>query len=191
MRALLLLTLLAAVLIAASGCGDDGGSSSDGRPTDNAFASEMIPHHEGAIAMAELARSRAERPEIRRLARRIIASQSAEIAVLRPIKEEFRKDDVPVGDLGLGEGHMAQESDVDMLREASDFDRAFIEMMIPHHGSAIDMAAVELRNGQNPRLKDLARSIIEAQQREIQQMEGWFADWYGEEPPQESGEHGG
>ena len=189
MRALVLLTLLAAVTIAGSGCGD-GASSSGGRPTDHAFASEMVPHHEGALEMADLAQARAEHPELRRLAGRIIASQRAEIAVLRSARDEFQKDGVPVGELGLSEAHMA-EGDVDRLRDASDFDRAFIEAMITHHGGAMDMAAVELRNGQNARLKELARSIIEAQQREIQQMEGWFADWYGEESPQESGGHGG
>jgi uncharacterized protein (DUF305 family) len=190
---LLTLVLIAvAITIAAASCGDEDDSGSSGRPTDRAFAAEMIPHHEGAIEMAQVAQARAERPEIRRLARSIITSQREEIAILRSIQSDLRGDGGVVGDLGLSEEHMAQEGDVDRLREASNFDREFIQMMIPHHGGAIDMAAVELRDGQDPRLKRIARSIIEAQQREIQQMEGWFAEWYGEEPQLESsGEHPG
>ena len=190
--AFLTLVLIAAVLpVAAAGCGDEDDSGSSGRPTDRAFAAEMIPHHEGAIEMAQLARQRAEHPEIRRLARNVITAQREEIAVLSSIQSDLRKDGGVVGDLGLSEEHMAQKGDVDQLREASDFDREFIQMMITHHRGAIDMAAVELRNGQDPRLKRIARGIIDAQQREIQQMEGWFADWYGGEPEQSSGGHGG
>ena len=47
------------------------------------FAAAMLAHHEGAIRMARMALTRAEHPEIRRLAKRIIAAQEAEIDVLR------------------------------------------------------------------------------------------------------------
>jgi uncharacterized protein (DUF305 family) len=187
--------LIAAILgLATAGCGDDGGgSSSTGKPTDRAFVNNMIPHHEGAISMAELAPGRAERPEIQRLARDIRRSQQGEIDVLRTVRSDLNKEgDGVVADIGPGADHETSATDLDMLREASDFDRMFIEMMIPHHRSAIDMAAVELRDGEDPRLEKLARSITDAQKREIKQMETWFADWYGEDPPQEdSGEHHG
>ena len=51
---------------------------------DAAFASAMIEHHNGAIAMATLAKERAQREEIRALAGDIIAAQEAEVAVMRP-----------------------------------------------------------------------------------------------------------
>ena len=43
----------------------------------------MIPHHQGAIAMADLALSRAKRPEIKELAKSIKASQTRENAQMR------------------------------------------------------------------------------------------------------------
>lgn len=49
-----------------------------------AFAEMMISHHEGAIAMAELATDRAEHSEIRELSVKIIEAQTREIAVLEP-----------------------------------------------------------------------------------------------------------
>lgn len=60
----------------------DGGGMGYGRyggAADARFIVMMIPHHEGAIAMAELALRRARRREIKALAQRIKASQGAEI----------------------------------------------------------------------------------------------------------------
>ena len=51
--------------------------------SDQRFMTAMIPHHQGAIAMAELALRKARRPEIRALAQRIISSQSQEIGQMR------------------------------------------------------------------------------------------------------------
>jgi uncharacterized protein (DUF305 family) len=43
------------------------------------FITMMIPHHEDAIAMANMALTRAEHPEIKQLAKNIKTSQSQEI----------------------------------------------------------------------------------------------------------------
>jgi uncharacterized protein (DUF305 family) len=62
-------------------------------------------------------------------------------------------------------------------------ERAFIEMMIPHHQSAIDMARTELRRGTNAQAKAIAQDIVDAQDREIAQMRAWYRDWYGTDVP--------
>jgi uncharacterized protein (DUF305 family) len=49
-------------------------------------------------------------------------------------------------------------------------DRDFVEMMVPHHQAAIDMAVAELCYGSNPRLKRIAQEIIVDQQQEIAAM---------------------
>jgi uncharacterized protein (DUF305 family) len=65
------------------------------RSADARFIVMMIPHHQGAIAMAELALSRARRPEIKALAQRIIASQSREITKMRQLCRQWYGTDVP------------------------------------------------------------------------------------------------
>ncbi|QFU07305.1 hypothetical protein PARPLA_01172 [Rhodobacteraceae bacterium THAF1] len=49
-------------------------------------------------------------------------------------------------------------------------DADFLLMMIPHHQSAIDMAMVVLEQGEDAETADIARKIIEDQEREITQM---------------------
>ena len=56
---------------------------------------------------------------------------------------------------------------------ASNEDQAFVEGMIPHHEGAVDMAKVELTYGHNPQMRELARSIIAAQEHELQVMHEW------------------
>ena len=51
-----------------------------------------------------------------------------------------------------------------------DVDRDFVNMMIPHHQGAIDMAVGELQYGKNPVLQRIAKEIIVDQQQEIAAM---------------------
>ena len=55
-------------------------------------------------------------------------------------------------------------------------DRDFAVMMIPHHQGAVDMAALELRHGSDPRLRRLAQGIIVEQSQEIALMRRILAD---------------
>ena len=175
--------VLTAVVALVAGCGsddDDNGNASAGNSTDAAFVNDMIPHHEGAVEMAEAAQDRAEHPELRRLADDIIVAQKREIETMRSIEDDL-------GD-ARSDGHMSGDehmrgmgSDMPMLREADEFDRAFIDMMIPHHEGAIRMAREELADGENPTLRGLAEDIIAAQRREIEQMRKWRAAWYGDD----------
>lgn len=80
--------------------------------------------------------------------------------------------------------------DIHELGESDRFDRSFIEMMVPHHESAVKMAAVELRNGRHPRLRRLAEDIVDAQRREINGIKEWYMEWYRMELPEEGGVHG-
>ena len=53
-------------------------------------------------------------------------------------------------------------------------DRVFVEMMIPHHQGAIEMARVALRHAKDPETKRMAQKIIDDQEREIVEMRDWL-----------------
>lgn len=56
------------------------------------------------------------------------------------------------------------------VKPTGDVDRDFVEMMIPHHQGAIDMAQTYLRYGSNEQLRRIAQEIIVDQQQEIVAM---------------------
>lgn len=70
--------------MAEMGMGSSADVFRDAEDVNAEFAAMMIDHHEGAIKMAELARSRAQHPEVRQLAERIIAAQKSEIRKMKP-----------------------------------------------------------------------------------------------------------
>lgn len=56
------------------------------------------------------------------------------------------------------------------MESSGDMDADFLRMMIPHHQSAIDMARVELEQGDDEETRALAQFIIETQEGEIAEM---------------------
>ena len=151
----------------------------NGKYSDKAFLDAMVPHHQGAIAMAEVALKNAEHEEIVQLSRNIISSQQAEIEELKSIKqEEFGTSNVPMEMSQEQMRGMGMMMNPQQLANQKPFDEAFMDAMIPHHQSAIEMAQVALEKSDNPKIKELAENIISAQQREIEQMREWRMEWY-------------
>jgi ribosomal protein L16 Arg81 hydroxylase len=56
------------------------------------------------------------------------------------------------------------------VKPTGDIDRDFVEMMVPHHQGAVDMAKAELKYGHNEVLRRLAQEIVVTQQQEISVM---------------------
>jgi uncharacterized protein (DUF305 family) len=153
----------------------------NGKYSDKAFIDAMVPHHQGAIAMARVALKNAEHEEIIQLSRNIISSQQAEIEELKSIKqEEFGTSNVPMEMSQEQMRSMGMMMEPQQLANQKPFDEAFIDAMIPHHQSAVEMAQVALKNSDNPKIKELAENIIDAQQREIEQMRRWREQWHPE-----------
>jgi uncharacterized protein (DUF305 family) len=164
----------------------------DQRFNDQRFIVMMIPHHDEAIAMAELALSRARRPEIRALAQQISAAQTAENARMRLWYRQWYGTEVPAQSLagrgmGLGMGMpgmgmAGMGTGPEALRAASDFDRAFLERMIPHHRMGVMMASHACLVAQHPELRRLQGAMVRLQNQEIERMQSWYSQWYGVAP---------
>ena len=153
----------------------------DGEYSDERFIDAMVPHHQGAIDMAEVALGNAEHREVKELAEDIVSAQEAEIERLKGIKrEEYGTSEVPTEMSAEEMEAMGMTMDPEELAEREPFDKAFIDNMIPHHESAIDMANAALKDSENPEIRQIARAIVDAQEREIERMRGWRNEWYPE-----------
>ena len=181
------------------GCGDNGSraeaAASAGPPSvtapsqtssfneaDVMFAQQMIPHHQQAIQMAQMAPSHAQSPKVRQLAARIGAAQAQEIKTMTSWLHAWGKP-VPSGMPGMMSpmpGMMGspspgivsqQEMSQLMAAHGAQFDRLLLQMMIRHHEGAVEMAKTEQARGLNPAAKKLAHQIETSQTAEIAQMQ--------------------
>jgi uncharacterized protein (DUF305 family) len=70
----------------------------------------------------------------------------------------------------------------------AEFEQSFLQQMIQHHRSAIEMAKMVPDHTQRAELRQLAEKIISAQQQEIEQMTKWLMDWYKTSPKEVANE---
>ncbi len=189
----LLLALTTAFTLAA--CSNDG--EHDGHDTssdvaegeefnaaDVEFATDMIQHHAQALSMVDLTVGRDISAAMTELVEQIRMDQSLEIETMvdwltgwdQPVPETVRDHANAHGD-----GEMEMDPDMpgmmspeemDQLEAAQgqEFEQMWLEMMIEHHEGAIEMATTEKTDGEYPDAVDLAATIVEAQEVEIEQM---------------------
>jgi uncharacterized protein (DUF305 family) len=77
----------------------------------------------------------------------------------------------------------ATPADEGTVVQQAEFDQLYIDMMIPHHTSIIALAQAALPHLTDPRLKEMARSIMNAQTDENTQLTAWRNAWYGSGEP--------
>lgn len=122
-------------------------------------------------------------------ANRAVNSNNAEMMAMMGMHQQTQNvAQLPKGSHMMGDGQMMMgENDssmtmngmVDALKgkTGDEFDKTFIEQMIPHHQGAIDMAKLVEQNAKHQELKDLAKDIISAQTKEINMMKDWQKNW--------------
>lgn len=185
------LTVAAFVLVSTSSCGliditsdaenllpsgaptsisaSDSEASLNISPAEAMFLQMMIPHHEQAIQIAEMAAFQTQNQAILDLAARISAAQQPEIDQMKNLLSEaglpLKMDHIMVMD------GMLPESEIEKLSEIkdSDYDALFLSAMILHHEGAIAMTKLML-DSSNSELKLLAEKIIDDQTGEIVEM---------------------
>ncbi len=143
---------------------------------DTDFARGMVPHHQGAIDMADLVLKRGKDQEIRELATRIIAAQKQEIAEMKHWIHTRGRDRIvypSASEAAFAEVMKKMHHGMHQPSSGT-VDADFVRGMIPHHQGAIDMADIVRAEGDDPFLLALAEDIIRSQGQEIAQMEAWL-----------------
>jgi len=143
------------------------------------FVAGMIPHHQGAVDMAEVQLKFGRDEELKKLARAIILMQTDEIAMMSSWLRGRKGHILPDAEyrpttIGFKEAMDKMHADMN-IEFTGDADRDFVLGMIPHHQGAVDMAAVYKPHGKYQHLQDLATNIISTQLQEIRVMEEWLA----------------
>ncbi len=153
-----------------------------GETYDRNFLANMIAHHQGAVDMAKMAVTSAKHQELKDMANAIITAQEQEISQMTAWQKEW-------GYPSTSADNMMDHSAMGMMDEMAgmstelegktgdQFDEAFIEQMIMHHQSAIDMAAPGEKNASRQEIKTLSKAIASDQTKEIEQMKQWQIDW--------------
>ncbi len=153
----------------------DGASATVHNQADITFASSMVPHHQQAIEMADMALTQASSAEVKNLATQIKAAQDPEIATMTGWLTAWGAAPMPSGDHDMGgmsmDGMMSAQ-EMTALKDASStaFDRMWLQLMIKHHEGAVAMAKTQLSQGQSPDAKTLAQAVIDGQTKEIATM---------------------
>ena len=159
------LFLIAALVL--TGCASTPKANSEFSASDISFAEEMIPHHEQAVLMSDIALTNSTSDEILALARDIKAAQAPEIEQMG--SWQGVRASTHMGHMMDG---MLSDEQIQQLRDSEGvtFDRLFLEGMIAHHQGAIKMAE-KVTGSKNKDVAALATSIIETQEKEIAFMQ--------------------
>jgi uncharacterized protein (DUF305 family) len=153
------------------------------------FIDSMIPHHQGALVMAQEVIQKSKRPELIKLAKGIITDQNKEIAQM----QQWRKQWYPKASATPIMWHTAMNHEMAMTpqhkqsmmmsmslgKADAGFDKRFLDAMIPHHQGAVTMGKDSLKKSTRPEMQKLAQTIITSQQSEIDMMTQWRKKWYG------------
>jgi uncharacterized protein (DUF305 family) len=133
------------------------------------FAQLMIPHHEQAITMSDLALKTSSNPEILALATQIKAAQLPEIAEMKSWLDKVKVGYAMNHDMGMN--GMLSQDDLLTLKNSTGakFDKLFLLGMIGHHQGAIEMALM-VKNSSNRQIKILHDNVVRTQSGEVIRM---------------------
>ncbi len=159
------------------------------------FARDMISHHAQAVEMAEIVRDRTEDPKVRTLAKDVALTQQAQIGQMQgwlavwglsPTGAEPAMSWMGMPTDGRMPG-MATREEINRLREMppGEADKRFLQLMIPHHRAALDMAGAALERTDQPEVVGLATAIKNSQESEIAAMQQMLRDMGGKAPAED------
>ena len=150
---------------------ENSASAASFNDADVMFAQMMIPHHEQAIEMSDMALDPSTQASktVSDLATQIKAAQDPEIKEMKDLLAAWGQPLTAEMDHSSDMDGMLSMDDMQKLGslKGPDFDYFWAQSMIAHHEGAIDMAEVVLADGSNAEALTLANAIVSAQATEI------------------------
>jgi uncharacterized protein (DUF305 family) len=139
--------------------------------SDAMFLQMMIPHHEQAVVMSDLALSNSKDADVLKLAKQIRDAQAPEIIKMQGWLSDAGLSQDPGHSMGDGMGGMLSDSEISTLKGSTGkaFDKLFLTGMIAHHEGAIHMVMM-IENSPNSEISNLGKEIVKSQTAEIELM---------------------
>ena len=167
---------------------------------DQMYIDMMIPHHQSIIAMAQAALPRLQDDRLREIAQAVIEDQGAEIAQLQEYRKAWYGEPTPMpmdeamltameqmmpgmGDMEAMAAMMDAEALVAAFCASENADLGFIDLTIPHHEMAIVVSEAAVEQATHPEIKEVAQQVIDAQEREIDELTAIHQELTGEATP--------
>ena len=171
--AILALSLSACASTGTKGSMHDHSSQAAGdlSSDDIMFLQMMIPHHQQAIDISDLALTKSSDSELLALAKNIRDEQAAEIVKMKAWLDKAGEDLDPGHSMGHDMGGMLNDSELAALEAATgkSFDLLWLKGMTGHHDGAIDMATM-IEDAKNAEIKSFGQAIVSAQSAQNKQM---------------------
>jgi uncharacterized protein (DUF305 family) len=171
--AILALSLSACASTGTKGSMHDHSSQAAGdlSSDDIMFLQMMIPHHQQAIDMSDLALTKSSDSELLALAKDIRDGQASEIVKMKAWLDGANAGMDPGHSMGHDMGGMLSDSELAALKAATgkSFDLLWLKGMTGHHDGAIDMAAM-IEDAKNAEIKSFGQAIVSAQSAQNKQM---------------------
>ena len=161
---------------------------------DAGFARDMGAHHAQAVEMSTIVRERTDDPETRSLALDIALTQQHQLGQMYGWLElwdlpqrsseptmawmsDHTSHTMPPAAAGLMPG-MATRAQINQLSAAQgrDAERIFLQLMIPHHEAGVEMAEYAANKAEEPAVRHLATTIVQAQTSELTVLHDMLAE---------------
>ena len=165
---------------------NQGSSQMSNMPYDLHFIDMMMMHHRQGTAMARLAERKGSTPALKAFAKKTADDQEKELLELKKHRDhwyagapEMDHSQMMAKMPGIsGYGNMKMDMKMDMqgdmaklqVATGKQFDRLFLDMMIPHHQMAIAMSKEAITKAEHAEIKAMARLTVAKQQGEIATM---------------------
>jgi len=132
------------------------------------YINAMIAHHRGAMILAQQAKDKTARPEIKKLAEDILIDEQVAISELYQWKKEWYRDSRKVSD----------EAVPNLGEYNENFDLRFLNALIAHHSEGIIMAQEIRLKSNRAEVLDNADAVIDFLTEGLSTLNKWRSDWY-------------